>query len=82
MKPNRVRQRPVAGPASTAFALLLAYLCGARGTLLFDTDWANVLDTGQGGMDSLAFAASQREWIDYRRIGNVADIGFSHLMQV
>ena len=82
VKPQRLRQRPFVGPASAAYALLLAYLCDARGILLFETDWVKVLDTVSGRADSLAVAASQRGWVDYRRIGNVVDIGFSYLMQV
>lgn len=81
-KIKKVRQHPVIGPAAAAFALLLAYLCGARGTLLFDTCWVKALDIVPGGIDSLALAASRHGWLDYRRIGSVADIGFSHLLQI
>ena len=79
-KVTKVRTRVTAGPASTAYALLLGHLCGARGAVLFETEWVRVLDTALGGLDSLAFAASQRGWVDYRRIGNVVEIGFTHLM--
>jgi hypothetical protein len=78
---RKVRRRPVAGPASAAYALLFGYLCGGRGTLLLETSWVQVLDVASGGIDSLAVAAAQRGWIDYRRLGNVADIGFSYLLQ-
>ncbi len=75
---HRTRQRPAAGPASAAYALLLGFLCGSRGTLLLETAWAQVLDAAApGGIDSLAVAGAQRGWIDYRRLGNIADIGFS-----
>ena len=63
-----------------ALALLLGHLCGARGRSLFDTGWAQVLDTAPGGLDSLAFAASQRGWIDFRSMGDVVEIGFTHLI--
>ena len=79
-KVPKVRTRVEAGPAATAYALLLGHLCGARGIGLFDTEWVRVLDATPGGMDSLAFEASKRGWIDYRRIGNVVEIGFSHLI--
>ena len=78
---RKVRQRPVAGPASTAYALLLGFLCEARGTLLMETTWAGVLSMPPCNIDSLAMAAAQRGWIDYRRLGSVADIGFSYLLQ-
>jgi hypothetical protein len=78
---KKIRRRAVSGPASTAYALLLGYLCGVCGVLLFETFWANVLDVSPGTLDAQAFAASQRGWIDYRRIGDVADVGFSFLMR-
>jgi hypothetical protein len=77
---HKIRSLAAAGPASAAYALLLGYLCGSRGTLLLETAWARVLDLPPGGIDSLAVGASQRSWIDYRRLGNVADIGFSFFM--
>ena len=78
---RKVRRRPLAGPATATYALLLGFLCGARGTLLLETTWAKVLDTAPDGLDNLAKAAAQSGWIDYRRLGNVADIGFSYLLQ-
>lgn len=78
---RKVRCRPVSGPATAAYALLLGFLCGARGTLLLETTWTKVLDMAPDGLDSLARVAAQRGWIDYRRLGNVADIGFSYLLQ-
>ncbi len=81
-KVPKVRARVTAGPAAAAYALLLGYLCGARGALLFETCWMRALDAAPSGLDSLAFAASQRGWIDYRRIGNVVEISFSQLMQI
>jgi hypothetical protein len=79
-KTPKVRARATAGPAAAAYALLLGHLCGARGVFLFETEWARVLDTAPGELDSLAFAASQRGWIDYRRIGNVVEVGFANLV--
>lgn len=80
---HRTKTRACAtpGPAATAYALLLGYGCGVRGTALFTTPWAQVLDAAPHTLDSLAFAAAQRGWIDYRRIGDVADIGFSWLLR-
>ena len=60
---------------------MVGYLCGARGTLLFESYWAALLDTPEPTMDSYAFSAAQRGWLDYRRLGNVADIGFSFLLR-
>ncbi len=76
----KIRTHVSAGPASAAYALLLGHLCGVRGPYLFETGWGCVLDTTPGNLDSLAVAASQRGWVDYRRIGNVVEIGFSALL--
>ena len=75
---TRVQLQP--GPAATAYALLLGYLCGDQGTALLDTFWVGVLDSTPSALDGLAFAAHQRGWLDYRRIGNVAEFGFRSLM--
>lgn len=71
---RRAKAHPT--PAATAYALLLGYLCGARGLGLFETLWARLLDATPGELDGLAFAASQRGWLAYRRVGNVVQIEF------
>ena len=76
---TRVRLQP--GPAATAYALLLGYLCGDRGVALLGTFWAGVLDTTPTVLDGLAFAAHQRGWLDYRRLGDVAEIDFRFLLR-
>lgn len=70
------RARAHVTPAATAYALLLGYLCGARGLALFESFWAQLLDAPLGELDGLAFAAGQRGWLDYRRIGDVMQIAF------
>jgi len=74
------RDRATATPAATAYALLLGYLCGARGLMLFETLWARLLDASSAEVDGLAFAASQRGWLTYRRIGDVVQIEFPALI--
>jgi len=78
---QKTRSQITSQPAAVAYALLLGYLCGERGANLFTTTWAQLLDTPQSTLDLQAFAASQRGWIDYRRIGDVVDISFSWLMR-
>lgn len=78
MLKRRAKARPT--PAATAYALLLGHLCGARGLGLFDTLWARLLDAPPAELDALAFAASQRGWLDYRRIGDVVQIEFPALL--
>lgn len=79
LKKTRVRLH--SGPAATAYALLLGYLCGDRGIRLLDTFWAQVLERSPTAMDGLAFAAHQRDWLGYRRLGTVAEIDFQFLMR-
>jgi hypothetical protein len=74
------RAKAHATPAATAYALLLGYLRGARGIALFATPWAHILDAAPAELDGLAFAASQRGWLDYRRMGGVAQIDFPTLL--
>ena len=75
------RARPVAGAAATAYALLLGHLCDRRGMFLFDTFWTRILDQQPSAIRSLAFAASQRGFLEYRQAGDVVQVGFSHLMR-
>ena len=79
-KLRKVRVRVQPTPASTAYALLLGHLSGERGIGLFATPWARLLDATPLALDQQAFAAAQRGWLDYRRIGEIADFGFSNLL--
>jgi hypothetical protein len=77
---RRVRSRVQATPGSVAYAMLIGYLQGVRGLMLFETIWARLLDAQPAELDALAFAASQRGWLEYRRIGDVAEFGFAGLL--
>jgi len=79
-KLTKRRAKAIAGPATVSLALLLGYLGEARGLALFETLWVQLLDIGSVQIDQFAFAASSRGWIDYRRIGDVVDVGFSAWM--
>lgn len=79
-KLHKMRALATGGPAATAYALLLGYLCGERGMGVFATLWARLIDAPPSVLDAQAFAAAQRGWLDYRRIGEIADIGFSFLL--
>lgn len=78
---KKVRAQAQSKPTSVAYALLLGYLCDARGEALFHTLWAQLLDTPLTVLHERAFAASQRGWLDYRKAGQVTDIGFSYLLR-
>jgi hypothetical protein len=68
-------------PASLVFALLLGHLSNARGLGLFETSWAAALDRPKHTLMELAFEASQRSWIDFKRAGNVVEVGFQWLLR-
>lgn len=77
---DKKRIQPVVTPAVTAYALLLGYLEGVRGALLFNTVWAQILATSGERLIAMAGEASQRGWIDFRRLGAVIDVSFPHLL--
>jgi hypothetical protein len=80
-KLHKTRARPIVTPASMAYALLLGYLAGSRGIGLFTTFWTALLDCPPEQADTLAFEAGRRGWLEYRRIGDVVEIGFSALLR-
>ncbi len=77
---RKVRSQAPAGEAAVAYALLLGYLEGVRGTALFDTLWARVLDRRPDELHRLAAAASRSGRFTYRHTGAVADIRFDTLL--
>ncbi|MBA2691459.1 MAG: hypothetical protein H0U65_03055 [Rubrobacter sp.] len=76
---SKTRSRAVASVGSVVFALFLGHLSGVRELRLYGTFWAGLLDVSADEMDALAFSASQRGMMEYRRMGDVAEFGFSGL---
>ena len=74
------RARPSITPATTAYALALGYLAGARGSLLFTTLWTSVLDSPESPLHDHAREASRRGWLVYRGVGNIVDVDFPELL--
>ena len=77
---NKTRRHPAYTPANTAYALLLGYMCGVRGTLLFDTFWTKVLDAPDHEIHERAKAASRRSLLTYRNAGGVVEVDFSMIL--
>lgn len=77
---HKVRSRPVATPANTAFALFLGYLEGFRAQRLFATEWARLLDRAPEQLSELASIASQRGLLNYRNVGSVVEVRFPDLL--
>lgn len=80
-KMRKVRATANCRPPAVVLALLLGYVQGERGEGLFRTLWARVLDAPAHTLHAQAQAASQRGWLEYRRAGDVVEIGFRHLMR-
>lgn len=79
-KKNKIRMRPLTTPATAAYALALGYLCGLRGQLLIESEWARLLDVPRDQAVRLAQEASKRGWLDFKAAGNVFEINFRQLL--
>ncbi len=78
---RKIRQSPLNTPASTAYALLLGYLCGIRGALLVQTFWAKLLDTPGHTVHNLAQEASRRGWLTYQAVDKIVEVDFTILLK-
>ena len=76
----KTRSRPQVSPTATAYALLLGYLCGARGAMLFGTFWASLLDVPEHMLREAAREAAQRGWMNFRAVGDVVEIDFAPVL--
>jgi hypothetical protein len=77
---RKVRQIITATAATTAFALLLGHVAGARGAALFETLWAQVLDAPAGELMRLAMDARRLGFLDMSQSGGIIDVAFSRLL--
>ena len=78
VRKTRTIAKPTAG--ACALALFLSYLSGARGQILFDTEYMRILDCSTDQAIELAESASRRGWIVFKRIGNVIEVQFPNLL--
>ncbi len=77
----KVRAGVQSRPPAVAYALLLGFLCGARGEALFGTPWCRLLDAPEHTLHDQAFMASQQGWLEYRQSGMVTEVSFQHLLR-
>ena len=77
---RKIRQSVAPTPAVTAYALLLGHLSGKRGPALFETLWAQVLDTPTGELINLAMDARRLGFLDMSQSGGVVEVVFSRLL--
>lgn len=78
---NKVRGQATSTPAAVAYALLLGHLCGVRGTPLFETLWARLLDAPLHVIREQAVQANRSGWLDYRSAGGITEISFRYLLR-
>ena len=74
------KSTPHVTAANTAYALLLGFLCGARGALLFHTFWTDLLEAPEHRLHEFARQASSWGWLTYRGVGNIVEIDFPCLL--
>lgn len=75
-KRERARAQVSPTTAATTYALVLGYMTGSRGELLFSTLWTSVLDAPAAVLHDQAKEASRLGWLTYRGIGNIVDVSF------
>lgn len=74
------RQRMRATPVAVAFALLLGYLQGLRGTALWRTSWCEALDSSPESLSALASRAAHAGLLRFRQSGEIIEISFPELL--
>lgn len=77
---KKVRRHVTATPASVSYALLLGFLKGERGELLFECESIKLLDCSSSRAIELAEQAARQGWITLRRIGSVIEVAFPRLL--
>jgi len=75
-KNRKIRSNAMPTAGATAYALLLAFLKGDRGPLLFETEYAHLLDCSPYRAIELTEEAARRGWIVFSRIGDVMEVSF------
>ena len=79
-KVRKVRTRAMPTAGSVAYALLLGYLTGGRGQLLFQTEYIKLLECSFDKAIELAEEASRKGWITFKRVGDVLEVAFPNVM--
>jgi hypothetical protein len=71
---KRNRVHPRATPAVAAYALVLGFMEGSRGSLLLTTTWTRLLDCPADEVLAFVRQAARRGWVEYRAAGDVMDL--------
>lgn len=75
---RRIQAEPT--PGSVSYALLLGYLKGERGQLLFQTEYIKLLDCSFDRAIELAEEASRKGWIIFKHVGEVMEVAFPNII--
>jgi hypothetical protein len=77
---RKYRQKVNPTPVVTAYALILGYILGARGSGLFNTLWAKVLDKSAEELVFLATDAKRLGFLDLSQAGGVLEVSFNRIL--
>jgi hypothetical protein len=76
----KIRTNTVPTVGSVSYALLLGYLNGLRGQMLFCSEYIRLLDCSPAQAVELAESAACKGWINLKRIDNVIEVLFPGLI--
>ena len=77
---RKMRQQVHSTPIVTMYALLLGYLLGLRGMGLFESFWAQVLDSPTNELISQAMDARRLGLLDCSQSGGIIDVSFARTL--
>jgi hypothetical protein len=77
---RKIRQQVRPTPIVTAYALLLGYLLGLRGPGLFESLWAQVLDSPTNELIAQALDARRLGLLDCSQSGGIIDVSFARTL--
>jgi hypothetical protein len=78
---RKKRKKIAPTPGAVAFALVLGYMLGARGPVLFETLFSRVLDRDVGELTSLAIDARRLGFLDIRTGGGLMIVSFDGILR-
>ena len=78
---RKYRQPVQAGSVAATYALLISFLTGRRGRLLFEAPWVRLLDVDGDQIVGLAFGAKRLGLLDIKQSGAIVEISFSSLFE-
>jgi hypothetical protein len=77
---RKIRRAVSPTPAVVTFAVVLGYALGARGALLFETLWSQILDASKDELIFLAMDAKRFGYLDMKAAGGVVEVSLARLL--